>query len=143
MYRPARLFDETLKLFLSGFGLKSLQLLQRYHLLAPLFPQVAALLKRKPDGAEARLLQLGLESTDARVAADKPVTPTFLFAILFYGPVTERANQLQANGQPEALARFQCVRRDGARAAGAGLDPAAFYLADARDVHAAAALSTP
>ena len=102
----ARLFDETLKLFLSGFGTKSLQLLQRYHLLEPLFPKVGAILRRKPEGAEALLLHSGLESTDLRVTADKPVTPTFLFAILFYGPVIERAAQLQGNGQPEALALF-------------------------------------
>jgi poly(A) polymerase len=29
----------------------------------------------------------GLENTDARVMADKPVTPTFLFALLLYGPI--------------------------------------------------------
>jgi poly(A) polymerase len=115
----ARLFDETLKLFLSGFGLKSLRLLERYHLLEPLFAQVAALLRRKPESPEARLLQAGLEGTDARVAADKPVTPTFLFAILFYGPVSERAAELQSNGQPEALALFnaceETVREQQAR----------------------------
>ena len=102
----ARLFDEALKLFLSGFGWKALQMVQRYGLLEPLFPQVAEILRRKPGEAEARLLQAGLESTDARVVADKPVTPTFLFAILFYGPVTERARGLHASGQPETLALF-------------------------------------
>ena len=29
----------------------------------------------------------GLANTDARVIADKPVTPTFLFALLLYGPI--------------------------------------------------------
>ena len=100
----ARLFDETLKLFLSGFGREALQLVQNYGLLEPLFPQVAEVLRRRPGEAEARLLQAGLESTDARVLADKPVTPTFLFAILFYGPVMARAAQLQAKNQPETLA---------------------------------------
>ncbi|HZF27465.1 MAG TPA: polynucleotide adenylyltransferase PcnB [Steroidobacteraceae bacterium] len=102
----ARLFDETLKLFLSGFGAEALRLLRHYGLLEPLFPQVGELLKRAQSGPEAQLLQAGLESTDARVAADKPVTPTFLFAILFYGPVRERAARLQENGQPETLALF-------------------------------------
>ncbi|HKE43959.1 MAG TPA: polynucleotide adenylyltransferase PcnB [Steroidobacteraceae bacterium] len=102
----ARLFDETLKLFLSGFGCEALRLLQHYGLLEHLFPQAGALLKRAPHGAEAQLLQAGLANTDARVAADKPVTPTFLFAVLFYGPVAERARQLQENGQPESLALF-------------------------------------
>ena len=106
---PARLFDETLKMFLSGFGLKSLQLLQRYHLLEPLFAPVAALLRRKPESPEARLLQAGLEGTDERVAADKPVTPTFLFAILFYGPVIERATA--ASGQWAAGGARRCSTR--------------------------------
>ena len=39
---PARLFDECLKLFLSGFGAKSYRLLQRYGLFEHLFPLSAA-----------------------------------------------------------------------------------------------------
>jgi len=38
----ARLFDEVLKLFLSGFGLKAYRLLQQYGLFEHLFPQSAA-----------------------------------------------------------------------------------------------------
>ena len=36
----------------------------------------------------------GLRNTDARVAADKPVTPTFLFALLLYGPIAEAIESL-------------------------------------------------
>jgi poly(A) polymerase len=32
--------------------------------------------------------------TDARVAAGKPVTPTFLFALLLYGPIAEMIEKL-------------------------------------------------
>jgi poly(A) polymerase len=103
---PARLFDEILKLFLSGFGAASLRLLREYDLLGPLFAATAAELARDPGGAAERLLLLGLENTDARVASNKPVTPTFLFAILFYGPVMARAASLQADGQPENQALF-------------------------------------
>jgi len=103
---PARLFDEILKLFLSGFGAPALRLLQKYELLAPLFGATAELLTRDPEGAAARLLEKGLEGTDARVAADMPVTPTFLFAILLYGPIMARAARLQADGQPENQALF-------------------------------------
>lgn len=103
---PARLFEEVLKLFLSGFGAPALRLLRDYSLLAPLFGATAELLERDPEGPAARLLQQGLESTDARVGADKAVTPTFLFAILLHGPVMERAARLQADGQPESHALF-------------------------------------
>jgi poly(A) polymerase len=86
---PARLFDETLKLFLTGHGAKSLDVLQRHGLLGELLPTVAGYLNRHPDGAVVRLLRQGLVNTDQRVAAGKPVTPTFLFALLLYGPIAE------------------------------------------------------
>jgi poly(A) polymerase len=40
-----------------------------------------------PGSLVEKLLIRGLENTDARVAADQPVTPTFLFALLLYGPI--------------------------------------------------------
>jgi poly(A) polymerase len=86
---PARLFDETLKLFLTGHGVRSLEVLQRHGLLGELLPTVAAYLDKHPDGAVARLVRQGLANTDQRVAAGKPVTPTFLFALLLYGPFAE------------------------------------------------------
>jgi len=86
---PARLFDETLKLFLTGHGARSLEVLRRHGLLAELLPTVAAYLDRHPDGAVAKLLVQGLVNTDQRVAQGKPVTPTFLFALLLYGPIAE------------------------------------------------------
>src|SRR6478736_1248332 len=86
---PARLFDETLKLFLTGHGARSLEVLHRRGLLAELLPTVAAYLDRHPDGAVARLLRQGLENTDLRVQQGKPVTPTFLFALLLYGPIAD------------------------------------------------------
>jgi poly(A) polymerase len=86
---PARLFDETLKLFLTGHGAMSLVVLQRHGLLAELLPTVARYLERHPEGAVARLLRQGLVNTDQRVAIGKPVTPTFLFALLLYGPIAE------------------------------------------------------
>jgi poly(A) polymerase len=86
---PARLFDETLKLFLTGHGARSLEVLRKHGLLRELLPSVADYLDRHPDGAVARLLVRGLVNTDARVAQGRPVTPTFLFALLLYGPFAE------------------------------------------------------
>ena len=91
---PARLFDETLKLFLTGHGAKSLDVLMKHGLLEELLPTVAAYLKKHPDGAVVRLLRQGLANTDQRVAAGKPVTPTFLFALLLYGPFAEIIEKL-------------------------------------------------
>jgi len=84
---PARLFDETLKLFLTGHGAKSFEVLRRRGLLAALLPTVDAYFASHPGSLVERLLLQGLKNTDARVLADKPVTPTFLFALLLYGPI--------------------------------------------------------
>jgi poly(A) polymerase len=83
----ARLFDETLKLFLTGHGERSLEVLRRRALLGVLFPAVEHYLATHRDGLVEQLLVQGLRNTDARVAADKPVTPTFLFSLLLYGPI--------------------------------------------------------
>jgi poly(A) polymerase len=90
----ARLFDETLKLFLTGHGAASLDVLIEMGLLGEILPTVADYIRRHPDGVVTRMLRQGLANTDARVAAGKPVTPTFLFATLLYGPVAERIEKL-------------------------------------------------
>jgi poly(A) polymerase len=84
---PARLFDETLKLFLTGHGARSYEVLRRRGLLATLLPSVDAYLTAHPGSLVEKLLIQGLKNTDARVQSDKPVTPTFLFALLLYGPI--------------------------------------------------------
>jgi poly(A) polymerase len=84
---PARLFDETLKLFLGGHGERSYEVLRQRGLLAGLLPTVDAYLAAHPGSLVEKLLVQGLKNTDARVQADKPVTPTFLFALLLYGPI--------------------------------------------------------
>jgi poly(A) polymerase len=86
---PARLFDETLKLFLTGHGARSLEVLRRRGLLAQLLPDVDAYLAAHSGGLVERLLMKGLANTDARAAADRPLTPTFLLALLLYGPIAQ------------------------------------------------------
>jgi poly(A) polymerase len=90
----ARLFDETLKLFLTGHGQRSYQVLRQRGLLQELFPAVERYLLAHPGGLVERLLIEGLRNTDARVAEDKPVTPTFLIALLLYGPIAQAIESL-------------------------------------------------
>jgi poly(A) polymerase len=90
----ARLFDETLKLFLTGHGEASLEVLRRRALLEVLFPAIERYLARHPGGLVEQLLRQGLRNTDVRVATDKPVTPTFLFALLLYGPIAAAIESL-------------------------------------------------
>jgi poly(A) polymerase len=83
----ARLFDETLKLFLTGHGVKSLEVLRRRGLLGVLYPGVEKYLHRHPGSLVEKLLVAGLANTDERVQAGRSVTPTFLFTLLLYGPI--------------------------------------------------------
>jgi poly(A) polymerase len=84
---PARLFDETLKLFLTGHGARSYEVLRRRGLLAAILPTVDSYAAAYPGNLVEQLLLQGLRNTDERVAADKAVAPTFLFALLLYGPI--------------------------------------------------------
>ncbi|GAC1329862.1 MAG: polynucleotide adenylyltransferase PcnB [Steroidobacteraceae bacterium] len=98
---PARLFDECLKLFLSGFGAKSYRLTKQYGLFEHLFPMSAAAFALAPYAYAEPMLERGLIDTDGRIAAGKPVTPTFLFAVLLWGAVLRELNERQAGPAPD------------------------------------------
>ncbi|WP_184355714.1 polynucleotide adenylyltransferase PcnB [Xanthomonas euroxanthea] len=95
---PARLFEEILKLFLSGHGVASFEGLERYGLLGALFPESAAALKSNRSGALRAMVLEGLRNTDARVANDEPVSPAFLFALLLWPAFCRTLMGLQAQG---------------------------------------------
>jgi poly(A) polymerase len=92
---PARLFDESLKLYLSGHAVKTQQLLEQYAIFKFLFPQSAELLSLPEQVNEATLLIKALENTDSRIQQDKPVTPAFLFAALLWAPMRVTWQQIQ------------------------------------------------
>ncbi|AJQ87430.1 polynucleotide adenylyltransferase PcnB [Xanthomonas oryzae pv. oryzicola] len=103
---PARLFEEILKLFLSGHGVASFEGLERYGLFGALFPESAAALKSNRSGALRAMVLEGLRNTDARVANDEPVSPAFLFALLLWPAFCRTLIGLQAQGvQPEDAQR--------------------------------------
>jgi len=93
---PARLFDEVLKLFQTGHGENSFELLRRYDLLAWLFPELDEFLAvERDEGDTHRFISLALENTDARLAEDKGANPGFLYAALLWGLVERRARRLR------------------------------------------------
>jgi len=100
---PARLFDEVLKLFHSGKGVKALQLLCKYDLLQYLFKQADEKLKAGDEIFES-FIHLALQSTDNRINEEKPVTPAFLFAAMLWGRVDELSEQLKLEGEPGSIA---------------------------------------
>ncbi|GAA0705707.1 polynucleotide adenylyltransferase PcnB [Dokdonella soli] len=108
---PARLFDESLKLFLGAHGLASFRSLERHGLLKHVFPATARVLDGHPDSPFRRLLEQTLASTDARVREDKPVTPAFLFAAMLWEPVRTAAQAMVDNGTDAAVAWQHAVDR--------------------------------
>jgi poly(A) polymerase len=86
----ARLFDESLKLYLSGNAAVTHELLCHYGIFEQLFPQTDALLHTEVDNYPRTLLIKALENTDKRIDEGKPVTPAFLYAALLWEPVRQR-----------------------------------------------------
>ncbi len=95
----ARLFDEIIKLFLSGKAERTFELLLEYELFAPLFPASAEALEDNPEYA-GTLIRNALANTDQRIAQGKPVTPAFLFAALLWPALPARVAAVQARGLP-------------------------------------------
>ena len=99
---PARLFDEMLKLFLSGHAVEIFENLLHYKLFDALFPQVNHTLKTNKQAEYYKHFILkGLKNTDTRIRAEKPVTPAFLYATLIWPEVNRKWQQLQSEGVPE------------------------------------------
>ncbi len=95
---PARLFEEVLKLFLSGYAEQTFHRLREYGLFAMLFPEAEEAIEELP-WAEPLILH-ALANTDARIQQERPVTPAFLFAALLWPGVHLRTRQLDAEGMP-------------------------------------------
>ena len=90
----ARLFDEVLKLFMHGHALRTYELLREYQLFKYLFAETDELLNEFPDYLDSFIRQ-AMINTDNRIRENKPVTPAYLFAVLFWGPTRQQAELLQ------------------------------------------------
>ena len=93
---PSRLFDEMLKLFLSGHAIESVVQLRKHGLHHGLLPLLDVVLEQ-PIGAT--FVNLALKNTDIRVLADKPVSPGFLFATLLWHEVLIAWQRYQKQGE--------------------------------------------
>lgn len=81
---PSRLFDEMLKLFLSGHAVESVKTLRQFNLHHGLLPLLDVVLEQ-PLGQ--RFVNLALANTDQRVLSGKTVSPAFLFSTLLWHEV--------------------------------------------------------
>lgn len=100
----ARMFEEFLKLFVSGKAVANFDMLRQYDLFEHFFPAVERALCANDDFTldESELMtqfiNQALENTDIRIANEQRVTPAFLFAAILWFPLQKRIASIKAGG---------------------------------------------
>lgn len=92
----ARLFDEMLKLLMSGHSVACITRLRVEGLHHGLLPLLDVILEQ-PEGE--RFVMLALSRTDERVRAGKHIAPGFLFATLLWHEVLKRWKEREGKGE--------------------------------------------
>jgi poly(A) polymerase len=105
---PARLFDEMLKLLLSGHAYDCVLALRQEGLHHGLLPMLDVILEQ-PLGE--RFVMMALRNTDVRVKNDKPVSPSFLFASLLWHEVLAAWKKLESDGMPSVPALYEAMEQ--------------------------------
>jgi poly(A) polymerase len=105
----ARLFEEVLKLFMSGHAEAVWPLLLEYDLAKWLFPMSAPDVNN--DQGMQDMISIALRNTDLRIAQGKPVTPAFLFAVLLWGPLQQEWRKAQEDGLHAAPALQKAIQK--------------------------------
>jgi poly(A) polymerase len=95
---PARLFDEFLKLFQTGYALESFRQLHTHGLFEHMFPNTIRMLEQDDSGSDMRLIEEALENSDKRFAEGKAITPMFLFGVFLWPSVRTRVQVLVDEG---------------------------------------------
>ena len=100
----ARLYDEALKLFLSGKGVQTFEMLRHFGLFSTLFPQSDQCLDVEENGFPKMFVIRALENSDNRIAEDKSVTPYFLLSAFLWESVLKKAKENIQTGDEESIA---------------------------------------
>lgn len=93
----ARMFEETLKLFVAGKAVANFEMLTSYNLFQQLFPQLKSYLKA-PEQPPYQMIRQTFADTDARINNGQRITPAYLFAALLWWPLQARTEQLLSEG---------------------------------------------
>ena len=102
----SRLFDEMMKLLLSGHAWAGVTTLRSEGLHHGLLPMLDVILEQ-PMGE--RFVKLALEQTDARIQQDKSVSPGFLFATLLWHEVLAAWDAREKSGMRKMQALHEAV----------------------------------
>ena len=102
----ARIFDEALKLLMSGHALRGVHQLRAEGLHHGMLPLLDTILD---DPTGERFITAALKTTDTRIAEDKPASPAFLFGTLLWPQVLQRWHALEAGGEKAQPALFMAM----------------------------------
>ena len=104
----SRLFDEMLKLLLSGHAAECVKRLRKEGLHHGVLPLLDVILEQ-PLGE--RFVMLALKNTDERIRAGKTVSPAFLFAALTWHEVLAAWKKTEARGVPPVPALYEAMEQ--------------------------------
>jgi poly(A) polymerase len=102
----ARLFDEILKLLMSGHAWAGIQALRHANLHHGLLPFMARALE---DPQAAQFIEEALRNTDERIQVGKSVSPGFLFAALLWPDLEKQWQSLRKTGMPALAALHAAI----------------------------------
>jgi poly(A) polymerase len=106
---PARLYEETLKLFLKGEAGKTYDLLKKTGMFGVLFPRVNEWLDTETEGFPHIRIGKALEWVDAGIQAGRQISPSLLFALMTGQYIEEKAAAFGAAGVSPIAALEQAV----------------------------------
>ncbi len=90
---PARLFEEVLKLFVSGYATAVVTKLRDFGLMQYLFPGIDACFELE-GGHYQKLMFAMATNTDKRLRKNKRVTPAFIYAVMLWPPLQTKIKEL-------------------------------------------------
>ncbi|MFT3742104.1 MAG: polynucleotide adenylyltransferase PcnB [Gammaproteobacteria bacterium] len=98
---PARLFDEVLKLFYCGHGMRAFRMLCHYEFFTLLFPQCDFLFTQESSDKDPyiSLILHSCKNTDMRIKQELSLNPAFLFAVLLWPALQRKVQRYQAEGE--------------------------------------------
>ena len=103
----ARMFEEFLKMFISGKAIANFEQLREYNLFGYFFPIVDQALNTQATTEDEilnqtqllALITLAMSNTDKRINNDQRVTPAFLFAAMLWYPLQTYIKQINETQQ--------------------------------------------
>lgn len=95
----ARMFEEFLKMFISGKAIANFTQLKEFNLFIYFFPALQQLIDDNSHPYVDRFVELAMGNTDKRINNEQRVTPAFLIAAMLWYPMQIKITRLKSETQ--------------------------------------------